>query len=91
MGNPSEYLSKPWLQSYHKDVPSEVEIPGESLIELFDEYTTTYANQTAIIFYGNKISFKQLREQVDRFASALSQLGVKKGDKVACKVWAELR
>jgi long-chain acyl-CoA synthetase len=83
MGNIEKYLAKPWLQYYHSDVPPTVEIPDKSLVQLFDESTTTYANQLAVVFYGNKISFKQLRDQVDRFATALSHLGVTKGDKVA--------
>jgi long-chain acyl-CoA synthetase len=81
--NKALYLSKPWLKHYHKDVPPTVEISEKSLVDLFDETAGKYANQPAVIFYGNKISFKQLHDEVNRFASALSQLGVKKGDKVA--------
>jgi long-chain acyl-CoA synthetase len=81
--NKALYLSKPWLKHYHKDVPPTVEISEKSLVDLFDETAGKYANQPAVIFYGNKITFKQLHDEVNRFASALSQLGVKKGDKVA--------
>ncbi len=83
MNNKDVYLSKPWLQHYHKDVPATVEYSEKSLVDLFDETAQKYANQTAVIFYGNKISFKQLHDEVNRFATALSQMGVKKGDKVA--------
>lgn len=83
MGNKEAYLSKPWLQHYHKDVPPTVEVPEKTLVDLFDESAQKYANQPAVIFYGNKISFKQLQDEVNRFATALSKLGVMKGDKVA--------
>lgn len=83
MNNKDVYLSKPWLQHYHKDVPATVEYSEKSLVDLFDETAQKYANQTAVIFYGNKITFKQLHDEVNRFATALSQMGVKKGDKVA--------
>jgi long-chain acyl-CoA synthetase len=83
VNNKDLYLSKPWLQHYHPDVPHTVEIPEKTLVDLFEESAEKYANQTAIIFYGNKISFKQLKDEVDRFATALSGLGVQKGDKVA--------
>ena len=83
MDNKDLYLSKPWLQHYHKDVPLTIEIPEKSLVDLFDDTAQKYANNLAIIFYGNKISYKQLQDEVNRFATALSQLGVKKGDKVA--------
>jgi len=81
--NKDQYLSKPWLKNYHPDVPAEAEVPDKSLTELFDEAAQKYANRTAVIFYGNKISFKQLKDEVDRFATALSKFGIKKGDKVA--------
>ncbi|HSW35604.1 MAG TPA: long-chain fatty acid--CoA ligase [Candidatus Limnocylindrales bacterium] len=83
MNNLDVYLSKPWLQFYHKDVPPTVEIPHKSISELFDESAAKYANRPAIIFYGNKISYKQLHDEVSRFATALANLGVTKGDKVA--------
>ncbi len=83
MDNKEIYLSKPWLQYYHQDVPHTEEVPEKSLVELFDECAEKYANNLAVIFYGNKINFKQLQDEVNRFATALSQLGVKKGDKVA--------
>jgi long-chain acyl-CoA synthetase len=81
--NKELYLSKPWLNHYHKDVPPTVEFSKKSLVDLFDETAQKYANQPAVIFYGNKITFKQLHDEVNRFATALSQMGVKKGDKVA--------
>ena len=83
MENKELFFSKPWLNHYHKDVPHTAEFSKKSLVDLFDETAKKYANQTAVIFYGNKISFKQLHDEVNRFATALSQMGVKKGDKVA--------
>lgn len=83
MGNKEIYLSKPWLNYYHEDVPPTVEVSEKTLTALFDEAAEKYANQTAVIFYGNKISYKQLQDEANRFATALSQLGVKKGEKVA--------
>ena len=36
-----------------------------------------------MIFYGKKLSYKKLKELTDRFAAALADMGVKKGDTVA--------
>jgi long-chain acyl-CoA synthetase len=77
------YLSKPWLKYYPKGVPSEVGVPEISVSEIFDQGVNKYANKTALIFYGNKISYKKLKELIDRFASALADLGVIKGQTVA--------
>jgi len=77
------YMEKPWLKFYPEGVLSEVKITEQSIPEVFDEVTEKYKNNTALIFYGKKISYHLLRELVDRFATALADLGVAKGDTVA--------
>lgn len=77
------YLSKPWLKYYPDGVPAEAEIPERSIPEIFEEVTVKYSTKPALIFYGRKITYGELREMVDRFATALADLGVKRGDTVA--------
>lgn len=76
------YLSKPWLKHYPPGVPAEVDVPAATVPELFDEATSRLAAQTAVVFYGRSISYRELREATDRMAHALAALGVKKGDRV---------
>ncbi len=76
------YMGKPWLKFYPEGVLSEVKISEKGIPEVFDEVTEKYKNNTALIFYGKKISYRLLRELVDRFATALADLGVSKGDTV---------
>jgi len=82
----TKYMEKPWLRAYPEGVPESVEVPERSLPEVFDEVTDKYGDRTAVIFYGSNISFKKLREDVDRFATALHELGIKKGDRIALYV-----
>jgi long-chain acyl-CoA synthetase len=77
------YLSKPWLKHYPPGVPETVEAPDSSVPELFEQMVGPYGRKTALIFYGKKISYKALKEAIDRFACALADLGVAKGDTVA--------
>jgi long-chain acyl-CoA synthetase len=42
-----------------------------------------YPDNAALILMGGKITYRELDRYVNRFASALSKLGVQKGDKVA--------
>ena len=79
----ARYDEKPWLKFYPEGVPATVEIPERSLPDVFDEVAGKYSSRAAMIFYGNKISFGKLREEVDRFATALHELGIRKGDKIA--------
>ena len=82
--NPKDaYLSKPWLKYYSEGVPAEIEILDISVPELFDQMAEKYGSKPALIFYGKKISYRELKELVDRLATALADLGVKKGDTVA--------
>ena len=82
--NPKEvYLSKPWLKYYSEGVPAEIDILNISVPELFDRMVEKYGNKPALIFYGKQIKYRELKELVDRLATALADLGVIKGDTVA--------
>jgi len=83
VSNKAIYEARPWLKFYSKDVPADVVIPEKSVVQVIDETTDKFKDKTAVIFYGQKISYRQLRDHMDRFATALCDLGVKKGDKVA--------
>src|SRR4030043_1228630 len=77
------YLSKPWLKLYSEGVPADIEIFVAFLVDIFDRVVEKYASKPALIFYGKKISYGELRESVDRLATALADLGVVKGETVA--------
>jgi long-chain acyl-CoA synthetase len=81
--NKAIYEKRPWLKFYLKEVPADVKIPEKSAVETFDEATDKWRDRTALVFYGRKISYRELRDHVDRFATAMQDLGVKKGDRVA--------
>jgi long-chain acyl-CoA synthetase len=80
------YLSRPWAKHYPPGVPETVEVPDLSVPDLFDQAVEKFGNKDALIFYGKNIPYAKLKELVDRFATALADLGVKKGDTVALYV-----
>ena len=57
-------------------------IYDELLIKGFERACEKYPDRPAIIYIGEKFSYKKLKELIDRFATALHDLGVRKNDKV---------
>jgi long-chain acyl-CoA synthetase len=76
----AEYEKRPWLKWYPKGVPADIEIPKKSIIDLVDEAAEKWGDKTAVVFYGKKMKHSEIRDQSLRFATALHDLGIKKGD-----------
>ncbi len=79
----AEYEKRPWAQWYPKECPPDIDIPEKSIPEMLEEAIKKWPNKTAVIFYGRKIKHKEIYEWSLKFATALHDLGVKKGDSVA--------
>jgi long-chain acyl-CoA synthetase len=54
----------------------------ETLIRSFERACEKYPDHTAIIYIGEKFSYRRMKELIDRFATALYDLGVRDNDKV---------
>ncbi|MBO9578845.1 MAG: AMP-binding protein [Microbacteriaceae bacterium] len=81
----TEYVPpRPWIQHYAPGVPAEVEEPTGSLADLLDETVARHGDRHAALeFFGRETTYATLREQIDRAAEGLRQLGVRAGDPVA--------
>ncbi len=73
---------RPWLGHYEKDVPYTVAVPRVPLFELLSSATRRFGRRTALIFEGRRLSYQRLEQEVNRFANALINLGIKPGDRV---------
>jgi long-chain acyl-CoA synthetase len=74
---------KPWFRSWPEGVPRSIEYPEASLSDLLKTKAEKYPSKTAIVYFDKPMTYRELDSASDRFATALSDLGVKKGDKVA--------
>jgi long-chain acyl-CoA synthetase len=74
---------KPWLNSWPDDVPKTIEYPPVPLHGILRKTAREHGKKTAIVFHDKEISYAELDNLSDRFASALFSLGVEKGDLVA--------
>gem|GEM_PF-2370380 len=67
-----------------KVIPGPIYLYGKApLFEYLRRYAERNPDKTALIYYGRKITYKELDNLSDKFANALSDLGIKKGDRVA--------
>jgi long-chain acyl-CoA synthetase len=48
----------------------------------FDKMSERYPDKTAVLYLGERLTFAQLQDYSQRFGGALTDLGVKKGEKV---------
>ncbi len=60
-----------------------VDMPEIPFGEMLWESAQRFPEKTAVVFQGQKVSFRELDGLANSFANALATLGVKKGDRVA--------
>jgi long-chain acyl-CoA synthetase len=74
----------PWLKHYDEGVPHTLKpYPKLTLMDIVSEAAVQRPHHPALLFKGTTISYAELEQLSNAFASALIQLGVKKGDRVA--------
>lgn len=80
------YAAKPWLKHYDQGVPEHIDYPKINLYQILDNSANEFGSHSAIWFMKRKISYKEFKDIADRLATALRDLGVKKGDTVAIMI-----
>jgi long-chain acyl-CoA synthetase len=76
-------FERSWHGSYAPGVPRELDFEKITMSEVLTRTAGQFPDRTALIFMGKKISYRELESLVNRFARALTAIGVKAGDKVA--------
>lgn len=72
-------IDKPWLKYYSEEAISAI-LPEVSIYEYIKQQNRDNLDAIALIYYGNRISYRQLLDRIDGVAKALTKLGVKQGD-----------
>ncbi|SMH37363.1 long-chain acyl-CoA synthetase [Rathayibacter oskolensis] len=79
----STHPPRPWTRSYAPGVPTDLEPPTGSLVDIVTESAARYPEKVALEFFGRSTSYSQLADDVERAAEGLRRLGVSAGDPVA--------
>src|SRR5690606_11302049 len=69
--------ARPWISSYSKDTPATIPIPRQPMHRFLESAADWRPKQTATIFYGSKMSYRELNEKANQFANTLRKLDVK--------------
>ncbi|MEM3006018.1 MAG: AMP-binding protein [Candidatus Bathyarchaeia archaeon] len=69
-------------EGYPEGVPKSINYPEIPLYALLENSARKHPNREAILYYGRRLSYIQLWDEVRRLASSLIALGLGKGDRV---------
>lgn len=75
--------AKVWAKFYDEGVEWDVDVEPFPLYEALDSQVSRNPDRVAYIYFDNKITYRTVGDHSDRFAKALKELGVGKGDTVA--------
>lgn len=76
-GYPS--IDKPWLKYYSEEAIN-FPVPETTLYEFLLQNGKNHLKNTALNYYGRKISYKELFDNIEITASAYSAMGITQGD-----------
>ncbi|MGQ0602383.1 MAG: alpha/beta fold hydrolase, partial [Anaerolineales bacterium] len=73
---------RPWLGHYDEGVPFTIGIPNMPIYRFLRSAARRFPLKTAIVFEGNRLSYRRLNRESSRFANMLRSAGVQQGEKV---------
>jgi long-chain acyl-CoA synthetase len=76
------FLEKPWFSNWPKGLSQSIQYPEVSMGEVLRRSATESPDRVAIVYFGTRLTFRELDTLTDRFGEALQDLGIKKGDRV---------
>ncbi|NLA05471.1 MAG: long-chain fatty acid--CoA ligase [Firmicutes bacterium] len=73
--------SRPWLKNY--PTRSTLKYPRISLYQYLKNTADQYPDRTALIFIAERVTYREMMENIDRVAAAYNAAGLQKGDRIA--------
>ena len=77
---------RPWHRSYDAGVSPALDFEPLTLPEFLVRAAAEHGDRPAIIFLNRRLSYRRLKDHVDRFAAALARLGVTRDRRVAIQL-----
>ncbi len=76
-------MERVWYQQYDEGVPHELPVSDKTVVDAFYSSAAKWPDRPAMSLKGKILTYRQLQDQIDRFATGLSKMGVEKDSKVA--------
>ncbi len=73
---------KPWLRYYQTGVPATIDYPDWTIPDLLRQTVADHPDNDAAIFYGRRITYREMDKLSSQFANRLIELGLKPGEPV---------
>jgi long-chain acyl-CoA synthetase len=75
-------MERPWLKFYDPHTPRNIEIPDIPLYRILEDTADRFPKKPAIYFFGAKMNYGELRNQMNLFAQALVNFGFQRGERL---------
>ncbi len=79
-------MERPWHRHWPTGVPKTIEYPRIPVERMLRQTADAHGDVVATVFYGARLTYRELDDAADRFAAGLRRLGVKGGDRVGLMV-----
>lgn len=78
--------NRPWLQHYDPGVPREPAFEDVTVPQFLERAAAAHPDVVALVFLNGRLTYRELKDHVDRLATALAALGVRKDKRVAIQL-----
>ncbi|WP_242688590.1 long-chain fatty acid--CoA ligase [Bacillus sp. Cs-700] len=75
-------IDRPWYRFYPEIMNNSQSLPECSVYQLLHDSEKKYGNKVALRFQDQRISYRELKDTVDRLASSWHDMGIKKGERI---------
>ncbi len=75
-------MERQWYRHWPEGIPKTLDYPHIPVERMLRQTADAHPDTMATVFFGAKLTYREIDDLADRFAAALRRIGVKRGDRV---------
>lgn len=83
---PGERVERPWHRHWPSGVPKTIDYPRIPVERMLRQTAESHGDTVATLFYGARLTYREIDDAADRLAAGLRALGVNAGDRIGLVV-----